>query len=64
LGWLEPPAPNGTINVSDVVAARTPAEHARLVECWARDVWSSWAPHHAQVRRWFDASAGGGPLAD
>jgi hypothetical protein len=61
---LEPPVPNGTINVSDVAAARTAGEHARLVERWARDVWSSWAPHHATVRRWIDASPGGGPLAD
>jgi hypothetical protein len=60
---LEPPVPNGTINVSDVAAARTPDEHARLVQRWARDVWSSWAPHHATVRRWIDASPGGSPLA-
>ena len=61
---LEPPRPNGTINVSDVAAAHTPGEHARLVHCWARDVWQAWAPQHAQVRRWIDASFSGGPLVD
>jgi Family of unknown function (DUF5946) len=59
--WLEPPRPNGTLNVSDVAAARTPAEHARLVVQWARDVWSSWAPHHTTVGGWIDASLGGPP---
>jgi hypothetical protein len=29
--WLEPPAPNGTLNVSSIVAARTPDEHAQFV---------------------------------
>jgi Family of unknown function (DUF5946) len=61
---LEPPRPNGTMDVSDVVRARAPDEHARLVWQWARDVWSAWAPHHAQVRRWIDAGRGGGPPAD
>lgn len=62
--WLEPPRPNGTINVADVVAARTPDEHARLVGRWASDVWSSWAPHHAVVRGWIDAGPGASSLAD
>ena len=58
--WLEPPTPNGTINVANVLAARTPNEHGQLVRRWAANVWSAWAPHHAQVRRWIK----GGPPAD
>jgi hypothetical protein len=53
---LEPPVPNGAITVSDVLAARSPDEHARLVEQWATRVWDAWAPHHAAVRGWIDGS--------
>jgi hypothetical protein len=49
---LEPPVPNGTITVSDVISARNPDEHARLVEQWARSVWNAWAPDHAAVQGW------------
>jgi Family of unknown function (DUF5946) len=52
--WLEPPVPNGTITVSDVVAPRNPDDHARRIEQWASRVWSSWAPHHASVRGWIE----------
>jgi hypothetical protein len=61
---LEPPTSNGTINVADVLAARTPNDHAQLVSRWARDVWLAWTPHHAQVRRWIERSASGTPPAD
>jgi Family of unknown function (DUF5946) len=53
--WLEPPVPNGTINVADVIAARPPAQHARVVHRWAQNVWRAWAPHHPTVRGWIDA---------
>jgi hypothetical protein len=56
LHWLEPSTPNGTINVADVLSARTPTEHAQLVGRWATNVWSAWAAQHAQVRRWIDAN--------
>ena len=52
--WLEPPIPNGRITVADVLQAQTPAEHERMVEAWARDVWSAWEPHQATVRRWVE----------
>jgi uncharacterized protein DUF5946 len=55
LEWLEPPAPNGTITVRDVLASRDLAEHAANVERWARDVWDAWSPHHARVRGWIEA---------
>jgi hypothetical protein len=56
---LEPHVPNGTITVSDILAARTPDEHARLVEQWAASVWDAWAPHHGAVRAWLDGSRSG-----
>jgi Family of unknown function (DUF5946) len=54
--WLEPPAPNATITVSDVIAARTPGEQTQLVERWATRTWDAWAPHHAAVHGWIDGS--------
>jgi Family of unknown function (DUF5946) len=53
---LEAPTPNGTFTVLDVVAARNPDEHDRLVEQWATSVWDAWKPHHAIVRSWIDGS--------
>jgi hypothetical protein len=56
LEWLEPPAPNGSVTVRDVLASRDLAEHAAAVERWARDVWTAWSPHHDRVRGWLDSS--------
>ena len=57
LHWLEPPRPIGTLNIRGPVEAAGGAEHAALVEAWARDVWAAWAPHHATVRDWVDRAA-------
>jgi Family of unknown function (DUF5946) len=54
--WLDPPAMQGRMNVSDVLPARTREEHRRLVRAWAQDVWMAWEPHHATVRRWVEQS--------
>jgi hypothetical protein len=43
--WLEPPSPNGTLTVADVLAGVDEVE-------WARDVWRAWSPHHDTVRTW------------
>jgi hypothetical protein len=48
--WLAPPTPNGRLTVLDVVRAADAAEHAALVEQWAREVWAAWAPHHPTIR--------------
>ncbi len=48
--WLEPPIPNGQMTVVDVAAAQNLAEHKRLVEEWARDVWAAWSAYHNLVR--------------
>jgi Family of unknown function (DUF5946) len=58
LRWLEPPAPNGTVTVSDVLAARTRDAHRLIVERWARSVWNAWSPHHATLRAWIERSLG------
>ena len=42
---LEPPEPNGTVTISDVLAG-TP------VRAWAEDVWAAWSPHHERARAW------------
>jgi hypothetical protein len=57
LHWLEPPRPIGTLNIRGPVEAAGGAEHAVLVEAWARDVWAAWEPHHATVRDWVDRAA-------
>jgi hypothetical protein len=54
--WLEPPRPNGTMTVADVLAAASVDEHHHLVGKWAADVWEAWRPHHELVRAWVDAS--------
>jgi hypothetical protein len=57
--WLEPPPLAGRLNVLDVLQARSPEEHERRVWAWGADVWDAWAPHHAQVWEWLEASLGG-----
>ena len=49
LPWLEPPKPNGSITVKEIVQAE--ARHSDAVMDWARDVWDSWETHHDHVRR-------------
>jgi hypothetical protein len=49
LTWLEPPRPNGTLTVADVLAAD---DHRAAVRAWARDVWDAWSAHHATVESW------------
>jgi Family of unknown function (DUF5946) len=51
LHWLDPPAPNGTLTVADVVGGTS-------VEDWARNIWEAWSPHHELVRDWLDKSLG------
>jgi Family of unknown function (DUF5946) len=58
-GELNAPTPNGIITVSDVAAARSPDEHARVIEQWAKSVWDAWSPHHAAVRAWIDGTYSG-----
>lgn len=50
--WLEPPPSLGEMTVVNVRKARNLAEHAELVEQWAKVVWEAWSPHHNTVRHW------------
>jgi hypothetical protein len=36
--WLEPPTPNGTVTVADVLSGKSSPDD------WARDVWRAWEP--------------------
>jgi Family of unknown function (DUF5946) len=55
LHWLEPPARNGRLTVSDALAGGSGDGHADAVEAWARSVWLAWRMHHETVRGWLDA---------
>jgi len=54
--WLDPPRPNGTLIVANVLEAATVQEHHARVRAWAADVWAAWEPHHEAVHRWLDAA--------
>ena len=56
--WLEPPSMEGRMTVLDVLQAKTPLEHDRLVRAWAEDLWEVWAAHHRTVRSWIEQSLG------
>lgn len=49
--WLDPPEANGRITVLDVHPARDLADHVRLVDLWARDVWGAWGRHHEYIKQ-------------
>lgn len=55
LRWLEPPRPNGSVTVLDVLAAPDLDAHVEAVGAWAADVWAAWQAHHGTVRGWADA---------
>lgn len=57
--WLPPPGNLGGVRVVDVLAANSPAAHARQVRRWAEAVWASWGPHHQHVRALVDAALNG-----
>jgi len=59
LRWLDPPDPNGSIRVTDVLAAEDLDAHVRLVRAWADDVWAAWSAHHETVRAWAQQALGG-----
>jgi hypothetical protein len=47
--WLDPPVPNGTITVVDVLKATNQNEHEVIVEKWAEDVFGCWFSKHGEV---------------
>ena len=56
--WLTPPSFHGALTVLFMAAnLDDPASAARA---WAESAWRAWAPHHAQVRAWYDDLSAGG----
>ncbi len=47
--WLEPPIPNGSKTVIDVLTATNQDEHEKKVREWAEDVWNCWFSKHEQT---------------
>jgi len=47
--WLEPPVPNGTITVVDVLKVTTQEEHEASVKKWAEDVFGCWFSKHGEA---------------
>jgi len=47
--WLEPPVPNGTITVIDVLKAPKLEEHEVIVKNWAEDVFGCWYTKHEKT---------------
>ena len=47
--WLEPPNPNGTITVLEVIQANSFGEHEISVKRWANNVWLAWEKHHKYI---------------
>ncbi len=50
--WLEPPTPNGTMTIADVLKAGNPEQQANAIENYARDIWNAWQGHRATVLKW------------
>ncbi|HMO37984.1 MAG TPA: DUF5946 family protein [Saprospiraceae bacterium] len=46
--WLEPPTPNGSKTVIDVLIATNQVEHENYVREWSESVWKSWFSKHKQ----------------
>jgi hypothetical protein len=68
--WLSGAAPvqkpavpdfRGTLTVASVAAATDSQEYARLVDAWARDVWSAYAHQQALARDWIAQAMEGPP---
>ncbi len=52
LHWLAPPSFAGALTVAHVLP-QIEIPYSAGVE-WATSAWQAWAPHHAQVRLWYD----------
>jgi hypothetical protein len=58
----EVPAFRGRLTLDDVRTARTPHEHAQLVDRWARSTWEAYAPLHETAREWIRRALAGEKL--
>lgn len=46
------PVEAGALTILHIVDARTPEEHNKRVQEWARSVWESWREYHVFAREW------------
>lgn len=46
------PEQRGAVTAADVAAARTPEQHAALVDRWAAVTWDAWSEEHGHIRAW------------
>lgn len=56
--WLEPPTPNGTLTIADILQAQTLQAQADAIESYARDIWHAWQIHRAIVVKWANQALG------
>lgn len=54
--WLTPPSFAGALTVADIAGSERDLDVRG--RSWARSVWQAWAPHHAQVKAWYESAAG------
>jgi hypothetical protein len=47
--WLDPPIPNGTMTIIDVIPAKNYTEHEEKVLEWAKNVWNCWYKKHKEI---------------
>lgn len=53
--WLTPPSFTGSLTVSDIAQAATPAARAELADRYVQAVWQTWsAPYMNQLSDWFE----------
>jgi hypothetical protein len=56
--WLDPPTPNGTLTVADILKADTPQAEADAIEAYARDIWQAWRAHRETAMKWAKKAEG------
>lgn len=56
--WLEPPAPNGTFTIADILNAESADAQAHAIETYAREIWRAWQIHRAVVLKWATKAEG------
>jgi hypothetical protein len=54
--WLNPPHPDSTLTVKDVLSMRREMPHCDAIEAWGRSVWDAWELHHETVQGWVEGA--------
>jgi len=58
LAWLDPPKNRGSVTIVDVLAAKTPDEHKKVVVLWAQEAWEAWAMYHEKIQKMVEKCRG------